>query len=183
MLRALLCAVGICIALIPVLAWAADQPSRVEHSKSMPPPGNSLGSKFYEPTDAEKAATKEWKEDELASGSPEIESLKGALGRRIAWFGILREVTEDKQKDETALLIEMKFFDGLSDIHQQVVSISGAGDFRDDPRHRSQAQEACAGESLWQGGRPGWRSTRCVGRFRSQLGLGAVRLHVLRQRQ
>ena len=39
-------------------------------------------------------------------------------------------MTEDKEKKETQLLVEMKYFDGLTDLHQQIVSIFGAGDFR-----------------------------------------------------
>ena len=47
----------------------------------------------------------------------------------MAWFGIVREVIEDKSKHETRLRVEMKYFDGFTDLHLQIVSIFGAGDF------------------------------------------------------
>jgi hypothetical protein len=103
---------------------------RVEHSKPLPPPGNSLGTTIYAPSPAEKLAVKDWTEEELSSGSPQTGSLKGAPGRHVCWFGIIRKITEDKPKKVTRLLVEMKYFDGLTDLHLQVVSISGAGDFQ-----------------------------------------------------
>jgi hypothetical protein len=120
---------GLSLALAPVLAGAEEPRLRVEHSKPLPR-DRGLGTAFYGMTAAEKEATKEWTKDELDSGSPEIKSLAGQKKKRVAWFGIIREVSEDKDKKETRLLVEMKYFDGLTDLHQQIVSICGAGDFR-----------------------------------------------------
>lgn len=122
--------IALVIGFVSIAALAEDQPARVEHSKPLPPHGESLGTKAYEPTPAEKAASKDWKEAELNSGSMGSETLQGPIGRRVAWFGIVRDVAEDDEKHETRLLVEMKFFDGLTDIHQQIVSIFGLGDFR-----------------------------------------------------
>ena len=77
----------------------------------------------------EAQAIKGWSEEELNSGSPETKSLRGHVGKRVAWFGIVRNVEEHKNRRETVLDVEMKFSDGLTDLHQQVVSLYGAGDF------------------------------------------------------
>jgi hypothetical protein len=121
----------ICLTVGSNLLHAADKPVVVEHSKPVPPSSDgSLGTTFYGPTETEKLIIKDWTEDQLASGSPKVESLKGPDGRRVGWFGIVRNVTEDKAKQETQLLVEMKYFDGLTDLHLQVVAIEGAGDFQ-----------------------------------------------------
>jgi hypothetical protein len=122
------------LAVVPLIlvTASAGRPAtvRVEHSKSLPPPGNSLGSKFYTPTKIEQQQTKAWKPAERNSGSAASAKLAGASGRRVSCCGIVREVKEDKQKSETSLLVEMKYFDGLMDTHQMIVSIKGGGDFR-----------------------------------------------------
>ena len=108
----------------------AAAPTPVEISKPLKSPGAVLGTTFYVPTSAEKDAAKGWTKEEMASGSDDVETLHGATGRRVCWFGIVREIKEDKAKDETTLLMEMKYSDGLTDLHIHVVSIFGAGDFR-----------------------------------------------------
>lgn len=50
-------------------------------------------------------------------------------GEYVGWFGIVREVSHDNKSKHTRMLIEHKYFDGLTDLHLQVVSIYGAGDF------------------------------------------------------
>ena len=109
-------------------AFAAS-PTQVESSKPLAP-SPVLGTIGYAPTSSEKEASKGWTNEEMKSGSPDIDTLRGAVGRRVCWFGIVREIKEDKAKDETTLVLEMKYFDGLTDIHLHVVSIFGAGDFR-----------------------------------------------------
>ena len=101
----------------------------VEHSQPIARTSDGLGTTKYRPTSLEKQATKNYSENELASGSPENATLKGQPGRRVAWFGIVRNVQEDKGKNETRLRVEMTYFDGLTDLHQQIVSLYGAGDF------------------------------------------------------
>ena len=115
-------------ALAAQLAAFEDAAVRVEHSKPQPR-NRGLGTQKYAPTEAEKAAIKDWKEAELGSGGDRAEKLTGNVGKRIAWFGIVREVQEDKESDSTRLLVEMKYFDGLTDLHLQIVSINGGGDF------------------------------------------------------
>jgi hypothetical protein len=67
---------------------------------------------------------------ELAANSGDVQSLEKFAGQRVAWFGIVRVVAEILGSSENELLVEMKFFDGLTDTHLQIVSIFGAGDFR-----------------------------------------------------
>ena len=102
----------------------------VEHSQPLPRNGPGLGTRAYAALPDEAQATKGWTEEELNSGSPDTKSLHGLGGKRIAWFGIVRQVDEHKHRGETVLDVEMKFSDGLTDLHQQVVSLYGAGDFR-----------------------------------------------------
>ncbi len=51
-------------------------------------------------------------------------------GEYVRWFGIVRSLNFDATRDQTLLLVEHKYFDGLTDIHLQVVSLYGAGDFQ-----------------------------------------------------
>jgi len=48
----------------------------------------------------------------------------------VGWFGIVRHIDEDQTGHRTVLTVEHKYFDGLTDAHQQTVSFNGAGDFR-----------------------------------------------------
>src|SRR6186713_623022 len=106
---------------------AVDEPAmRVEHSKPLPRGGN-LGTQRYAPTAAEKAVINDWKPAELASGGAKVEKLTGNVDQRVAWFGIVREVKEDKEANKTQLVVEMKYFDGLTDMHLQIVSIMEPG--------------------------------------------------------
>jgi hypothetical protein len=115
--------------------WGRDEHVvLVEHSQPLPRDnsgggGGNLGTRAYVPLPDEAQAIKGWSEEELNSGSPETKSLRGHVGKRIAWFGIVRNVEEHKNRRETVLDVEMKFSDGLTDLHQQVVSLYGVGDF------------------------------------------------------
>src|ERR1700722_18300880 len=82
---------------------ANGQDVTVEHSKPVVRTDAGLGTTRYRPTPAEQIATKNWSEDDLNSSSPETTRLKGKPGRQVAWFGIVRDVLEDKAKTETRL--------------------------------------------------------------------------------
>jgi hypothetical protein len=123
-------AIAVLLMRCPPLPGADERNAVVEHSKPLVRTTAGLGTTFYAMSPAEKKATNGWSEQELSSGSPKTTTLKGAIGRRIAWFGIVREVVQDKTKNETRLSVEMKYFDGLTDLHLQIVSMFGAGDFR-----------------------------------------------------
>ena len=51
-------------------------------------------------------------------------------GQYVGWFGILREASRDEKTGGSSLLIQHQYFDGMVDLHQQIVSCYGAGDFR-----------------------------------------------------
>lgn len=57
-------------------------------------------------------------------------SITGKLGKYVGWFGIVRGIKELRDKETTELLVEMKYFDGLTDMHIMAVSFDGAGDFK-----------------------------------------------------
>jgi hypothetical protein len=47
----------------------------------------------------------------------------------VSWFGVVRGISRVQQSDTWELLLEQKYFDGLTDCHTMLVSISGSGDF------------------------------------------------------
>lgn len=131
---------AIFISAVPILlgwhpAHGADAPVSkpivVEFVTDKPVPENGLGTKSYEPSSKEQAYFKKLGKDEVATG--------GLLGEYditkkdkvfVGWFGIVREIKEDKQKGETELLLEHKYFDGLTDVHILALSFNGSGDFK-----------------------------------------------------
>lgn len=70
------------------------------------------------------------REKEKGKSIPEDKyQLAEQSGQYVGWLGILREsVTDDKTKT-TTLRVEHKYFDGLVDLHQMIVSLFGGGDF------------------------------------------------------
>lgn len=57
-------------------------------------------------------------------------------GKYVGWFGIVRRIDWNEKTGTTSLLLEHKYFDGLTDLHMHIVSIHGAGDFHVDiPSH------------------------------------------------
>ncbi|WP_193211922.1 hypothetical protein [Luteolibacter marinus] len=79
----------------------------------------------------------EWKkiEDQMAehkkNSIPVADyELTEQAGQYVGWCGIVREIGYDPAKDQTRLLVEHKYFDGLTDLHLHIVSIFGAGDFQ-----------------------------------------------------
>ena len=42
----------------------------------------------------------------------------------------MRDVSFDEETEKTTILVEHKYFDGLTDLHLHIVSIFGAGDFK-----------------------------------------------------
>ena len=121
---------------IPVsgIPGPAERPSTiVEISPPLPPPPPGvLSTVGYSPTEKEKPflekVTEKSRGDLYWTDETEI-SLAAAEGKYVGWFGIVREITRLSPAGPTRLLIEHKYFDGLTDSHLQVVSYYGAGDF------------------------------------------------------
>ena len=118
------------------LAVAAEEtpavkPIAVEFVTEKPVRGNSLGTKSYAPSTKEQPFFKKLGKDEVATGGLagdyDITNKDKAF---VGWFGIVREIKEDKQKGETELLLEHKYFDGLTDVHILALSFNGSGDFK-----------------------------------------------------
>lgn len=123
---------------------ASSPPTLIEVSRPLPPPRPGvLSTGAYTPTDQEKpflgkVTEKEPERFTFMRGvgretayTPEEKaySLVGAAGKYAGWFGIVREISPNPRDGGTRLLIEHKYFDGLTDGHLQVVSLFGAGDF------------------------------------------------------
>ncbi|MEE9394517.1 MAG: hypothetical protein V3W41_18640 [Planctomycetota bacterium] len=94
-------------------------------------PPTMLGTNSYKPSAMEKpfldAVTKEEKHDFALLKKYDIAKRDGV---DIAWFGIVRVISENKGAGTTELVIEHKYFDGLTDLHLQIVSFNGSGDFK-----------------------------------------------------
>ena len=118
--------------IIPILFCAllslhAEDTTPIEISKPLEAPGGGLGTKGYEPT--KKEAELQPKVNGKTADDKMSDVLPGNEGNYVGWFGIVRDIKEDKDKKETTLLVEHKHFDGLTDLHIHIVSIYGGGDF------------------------------------------------------
>ena len=87
----------------------------VDVAVDMPPPEG------VSKLDWEKQRKDEGKDDKRIKS--ENFTLESQNGKYVSWFGIVRESKGNE------LLLEHKYFDGLTDLHLQIISINGAGDF------------------------------------------------------
>lgn len=95
-------------------------------------PTKSLGTCPYKPTDKEASYYKKVEAAEKVTGSSFVAapySIHKKEDKYVSWFGIVRGVLSAKQDGSMTLLVEQKFFDGLTDCHIMLVSQSGGGDF------------------------------------------------------
>jgi hypothetical protein len=93
---------------------------------AMPKPSNMTDeewAKFQKEQKAEEARQK----DKLIP--EEKYQLADQVGVYVGWFGIVREAVPDAKSGTVRLTLEHKYFDGLVDLHQMIVSLHGAGDF------------------------------------------------------
>jgi hypothetical protein len=106
----------------PFEAKVTETPINLWAGLEIPPP-------FGERPDPKKEAEeKKRREDDLAKAKNY--SLAGQAGEYVGWFGIVRGSSWNEGSRKSELLIQHCYSDGLSDLHIQVVSIYGAGDFR-----------------------------------------------------
>lgn len=129
-------AIYLCFAcMVAVAAFAApDGKVVIEQSTASPCPmsssGGTLGTTSYKPTKKESPFYQNLSPEERKTGSLfEDYSITGKVGSYVGWFGIVRGIETDTTRNESRLLVEMKYFDGLTDTHSQVVSFKGGGDF------------------------------------------------------
>jgi hypothetical protein len=94
-------------------------------------PGAATGTCEYKPNAPEKPYLNNVSKGELVNGSAsDPYTIHGKAGKYIAWFGIVRGITAAAQKGgDVKVLVEHKFFDGMTDCQIQVVSENGGGDF------------------------------------------------------
>lgn len=109
----------------------APQKTPVENSQSLPrPPAGTLGTTDYAPTAMEKPFFVKLSANEQTTGSMFADySITGKKGVYVGWLGIVRKIEENATTQETKLLVEMKYFDGLTDTHIMALSFNGGGDF------------------------------------------------------
>jgi len=95
-------------------------------------PTGTLGTCVYKPVAQEAPFFNRLSDDEKTNGNMfHGYSIRGKTGTRVAWFGIVRGITPpaDTSGDVT-LLVEHKYFDGMTDCHIMLVQWTGDGDFR-----------------------------------------------------
>lgn len=105
---------------------AMPNDTKVENSKQLPPARNVLTTVQYAPTETEQPFFNKLAGEEKITTDY---SIRNKTGTYVGWFGIVRKIDEDKAKGITTLLVEMKYFDGLTDGHIMTVSFYGDGDF------------------------------------------------------
>lgn len=128
---------GLVLTAVPLTSLAVEGggvwSTMIEISPPLPPPQPGvLSTVGYSPTETEKpflARVNETVPESFHSADISEYSLAAAAGKYVGWFGIVREISPNSPAGTTRLLVEHKYFDGLTDSHLQVVSLSGAGDF------------------------------------------------------
>jgi hypothetical protein len=110
---------------------AAQTPIDVVPVKEMKPTGN-LSTCSYVPSEQEKPFYEKLAPEERTTGSfskrYDVHKKKGTY---IGWYGVVRGITRPAAGDgHWQLLLEHKYFDGMTDCHIMLVSMSGSGDFR-----------------------------------------------------
>ena len=110
---------------------AAKKPVVVEYVTGKPMRSDTLGTKSYAPSGKEAPFFKRLAKGEVATGglAGDYDIAKKDKAY-VGWFGVVREIKEDKERDQTVLLVEHKYFDGLTDVHILAVSFNGSGDFQ-----------------------------------------------------
>ncbi|HEX8176514.1 MAG TPA: hypothetical protein VF543_15595 [Pyrinomonadaceae bacterium] len=103
----------------------------VEQSQSLPAPRpGTLGTTSYKLTEKEAPFFSKLTPSEQTTGSIlGGYSINGKKGVYVGWFGIVRKIEEDSKLQQTKLLVEHKYFDGLTDTHIMALSFNGGGDF------------------------------------------------------
>src|SRR6266478_977593 len=108
----------------------AQTPVEVQPVKELRPTG-TLGTCGYTPTSREKAFFDKLAPKEQATGSfMESYDIHKKNDVYVSWYGIVRGICKVVDtEDRWQLLLESKYFDGMTDCHIMLVSMSGSGDF------------------------------------------------------
>jgi hypothetical protein len=127
----LICATGLLAADAPKPATQPVTKIEVEKAPQRVTIEGGLGTRSYIPSADERPFFDKTPGNEQAIGSLVEDSgydLSTHKGRWVSWFGIVRSV--QKIDGDCELLVEHKYFDGLTDLHILALSFSGAGDFK-----------------------------------------------------
>jgi hypothetical protein len=108
---------------------------KVPHTAPVRRPGSTP----YQPTDTERTYLEQTAEDERTNDSSDKSEgdydLNARRGKRVAWFGVVREVRrvrrgEGGRPETYELALEHKYFDGVTGPDVLTLSNNGAGDFK-----------------------------------------------------
>ena len=121
----------LCLLLAAALAMHGSTVIETEKVKELKPTG-SLSTCAYTPAATEEPFFSKLDKSEVATGSfMEPYSIHKKKDKNVAWFAIVRGATpEAGSATRFTLLLEQKFFDGLTDCHIMMVSVAGSGDFQ-----------------------------------------------------
>ena len=105
----------------------APTPTPFDDSPALPKPEHGvLGTTDYQPLEREKPFF-EGLPASHARGT--VTSIDAKEGDSVSWLGIVRGIEVDGTRGRTRLLLESKYFDGLTDTHIFCVNLNGGGDF------------------------------------------------------
>jgi hypothetical protein len=114
-----------------------DKLIEVEKQKTLPHKDlEVLGTRGYGASKTEKPHLEALEPEDRVTGHILAKySIKDRVGQQVSWFGIVRkdrfvDPGKGKESRHHELTVEHKFFDGLTDLHQQIVSLGGGGDFK-----------------------------------------------------
>jgi hypothetical protein len=123
---------------VPRAAEASPPPATVAPKKtcifedSQPWPRNESGGLAtisYPVSEKEKPFADRVFKDGFPMAPTACMTMDATVGKEVAWFGIARGFKVLHDRDETRVLLENKYFDGLTDTDLLCVSFAGGGDF------------------------------------------------------
>ncbi len=109
---------------------SAQTPIDIQPVVALKPTG-TLGTCVYKPTAQEAPFFNRLSDGEKTTGSMfHGYSIRGKTGTYVAWFGVVRGIAPPATQGGAAtLLVENKYFDGMTDCHIMLVQWTGDGDF------------------------------------------------------
>jgi hypothetical protein len=124
------CGLAIAFCIVSALGSVAQTPIEIQPVKELTPNG-TLGTCSYKPTEMEAPFLARISAAEKTNGDMSHRySIHGKTGAEVAWFGIVRGITRPAENGgDVTLLVEHKYFDGMTDCHIMLVQWTGGGDF------------------------------------------------------
>lgn len=121
---------GVLVLAFACTACFGETPIETQPVKELKPTG-SLGTCDYVPSSLEKPLFEKLDAKERATGSfMEPYDIHKRNGRFVSWYGVVRGISRIANSESWELLLEHKYFDGMTDCHIMLVSKSGSGDFK-----------------------------------------------------